>query len=154
MPKWSEDTLQRKSAEFEALASIYRGHSLQDLELSYFNFRGEKDNLDLQLKPINQRILVLETLIAEKFAEDDLKTVSFENGNRLTVRFERPVTIQDKEAFITWLKANGREFELSVYANSVKRITRECQEDGLIQGLPPGLVEGEPAPVITYTRRK
>ena len=154
MARWTEETLTRKSEEFEAIAARYRGKTLQGLEAEYYYWRKEKDRLDAELKPVRQELLVLESLIAEKMAEDELKTISFDNGNRISVRFDRPVTIADKEEFIAWLKGSGREFELTVYANSVKRIVREYQEEEYAIGLPPGVVEGEPQPVLTYTRRK
>lgn len=152
MAKWKEETVERKGAEFEAISAPFKGHSLQELEASYFEARKSKDELDAKLKPVNQVIAVLELLIAEKFAEDDLKTVGFDNGNRITVRFERPITIESRVDFVKWLEATGRAFELTVYAASAKRIAKEYREEEKKEDLPPGLKEGEPVPVLTYTR--
>jgi hypothetical protein len=152
MAKWNEDVIQRKSAEFEQIAAKFKGHSLQELEASYFEARGRKDELAAELKPVDQCIMVLEALIAEKFAEDDLKTVSFDNGNRITVSFERPRSVADREALINWIKANGYEHELNLNYQSMNRLCKELAQEG--KPLPDGVVEGEPLPKITYTRRK
>jgi hypothetical protein len=150
--KWREETISRKGEEFEAIAAPFKGHTLQELETSYFAARHNKDDLDAQLKPINQVIAVLELLIAERMAEDDLKTVTFDNGNRINLRLERPRSVGDREAFVAWLKATGREFELSCNYQSMKRICGEYFEEA--GKLPDGIVEGDPQPIITYTRRK
>src|SRR6266436_227897 len=125
MARWSEQTIERKSEEFGLIAQKFQGMTIAELEEAYFLARESKDRIEAELKPVNQVIAVIEALVAERFAEDDLKTVKFDNGRRITVTYDSPRTIADKAIFLTWLEESGREYELTVYAASVNRIVKE-----------------------------
>ncbi len=149
---WKEETLQRKSQEFAAIASEYNPLNFDGLEEKLYDLEDNKAMLETTLKAINQRITVLETIFAERFAEQDIKTMNFNSGRRLSVRFKRPLITVDKPAFIEWLKTSGLESELTVYDQRLKGISKGVLEE--TGKLPPGIAEGEPVPVVSYTKSK
>lgn len=145
---WSEQTLQRKSEEWQGIAAKYANYSLKGIAEVYSNLRLTKNEIEDQLRPINKDLQVVEALLAEKFAEEDVKSLKFENGHSVGVRFAQGFKIQDKDAFVTWLKANGLESELTVSSARCTSIAKNVFEE--TQQVPDGLVAGDPVPVVTY----
>lgn len=152
MGKWSEETIQRKSEEFATIAADYMPLNFNGLEEKYSDLKDTKATLDRSLKTVNQRLAVLEALFAERFAEQDIKTMNFDSGHRVSVRFESPLKTEDKPAFIEWLKTTGLESELTIYDQRLKSISKNyMQENG---SLPPGIVQGDPVAIVSYTKSK
>lgn len=152
MGKWNEDTIQRKSEEFANIASEYQSLDFAGLEEKYRVLHDTKTSLDGSVKAINRRLAVLEAIFAERFTEQDIKTMNFESGHRVTVRFETPLKTENKEAFIEWLKSNGMESQLTVYDATLKSISKGVlAETGK---LPDGIVQGELVAVVSYTKSK
>lgn len=152
MGKWNEQTIQRKSEEFANIASEYQGLDFAGLEEKYRDLHDTKTTLDGSLKTINRRLAVIEAIFAERFTEQDIKSMNFDSGHRVTVRFETPLKTEDKAAFIEWLKSNGLEGQLTVYDATLKSISKGVlAETGK---LPDGIVQGELVAVVSYTKSK
>jgi hypothetical protein len=151
MAKWSEEVIEKKSAEYAALADKYKGLTNEQLETVYAKLRDDKDELAALEKPLNQNIQVVESIFAERMIADSLKSIRFENGHLITVSLEQSVSIQDKESFIRWMKECGRELELTVYAATANKIAKEQLNEN--ETLPPGMVQGDPVPKISFRRR-
>ena len=147
---WSEETLQRKSDEFQAIAQLYMLASSDDLAKEYSSLYVELQEAETKLYPIKQRLAVVKTLLSDKFAEEDKKSVKFENGSSVSVRFTTPFNVKDKPAFIQWLKDNDMESELTVSAARCASIAKNLFEEANV--IPDGLEAGEPLPVVTYRK--
>lgn len=152
MGKWSEEVIQRKSAEFASIASEFQALDFNWLEDEYHNLDETKDTLAASLKSVNKRMAVLEAIFAERFTEQDIKSMNFDSGHRVSLRFETPLKTEDKEAFIQWLKASGMEGQLTVYDATLKSISKAVLEE--TGKLPPGIVQGELVAVVSYTKSK
>jgi len=152
MGKWNEETIQRKSEEFNRISADYLPLNFNGLEDKYRDLKDTKATLDSSLKAVNQRLAVIEAIFAERFSEQDLKSMNFESGHRVTVRFESPLKTEDKDAFIAWLKASGMESELTIYDQRLKSISKNLLEE--TGSLPPGITQGDPVAVVSYTKSK
>lgn len=152
MGKWSEETIQRKSEEFATIAGEYQSLNFNGLEEKYRDLKDTKGTLDASLKAVNQRLAVIESIFADRFAEEDIKSMNFDSGHRVTVRFETPLRTEDKTAFVEWLKSTGLESELTIYDARLKSISKgHLAETG---SLPPGIVQGDLVAVVSYTKSK
>ena len=147
---WSDETLQRKSEEFTNIAQLYMLSSSDELAKEYARLYGQVTEEEVKLHPLKQRLSVVKILLADKFAEEDKKSVKFENGASVSVRFTTPFNVQDKPAFIKWLKENDMESELTVSAARCASIAKNLFEES--QQIPDGLVAGDPQPVVTYRK--
>ena len=147
---WSEETLQRKSEEFTKIAQLYMLSTSDDLAKEYARLYGQVATEEAKLHPLKQQLSVVKILLADKFAEEDKKSVKFENGASVSVRFTTPFNVKDKAAFIQWLKTNDMESELTVSAARCASIAKNLFEES--QQIPDGLEAGEPQPVITYRK--
>lgn len=152
MGKWNEDTIQRKSEEFAAIAAEYQGLNFNGLEEKYSDLHNTKQTLDTSVKAVNRRLAVLEAIFAERFTEQDIKSMNFDSGHRLAVRFETPLKVENKEEFIKWLKSSGLESELTIYDARLKSISKGVLEE--TGSLPPGIVQGDLVAVVSYTKSK
>jgi hypothetical protein len=150
---WKPETVERKSKEWAEIAADYSGLDFDGLEEKLRGLYDTKELMESQLKPVNCRIEVIEAMFAERFAEQDLKSLSFNSGYKLGVKWKRDLITKDKAAFIVWLKANGMEDELTVYAQRLKGIAKGVLEE--TGKLPDGVVESEePHAVVSYTKAK
>ena|SRR5271154_5258527 len=147
---WTEETLQRKSEEFQAIAQIYTTSTSDDLAKEYSSLYVELQEAEIKLHPLKQKLAVVKTLLADKFAEEDKRTVKFEDGSSVSVRFTTPFNVKDKPAFIQWLKDNDMESELTVSAARCASIAKNMYEESYV--MPDGLVAGDPIPVVTYRK--
>lgn len=150
MVNWSDETLQRKSEEFTNIAQLYMLSSSDDLAKEYASLYVQVAEEEAKLHPLKQKMSVVKMLLADKFAEEDKKSVKFENGSSISVRFTTPFSVQDKPAFIRWLKDNDMESELTVSAARCASIAKNLFEEA--QTIPDGLVAGDPLPVVTYRK--
>lgn len=152
MGKWSEETIQRNSQEFANIAAEYQSLKFTELEEKYNGLKTDKELLDAQVKAINKRIAVIEAIFAERFAEEDIKSMKFDSGYSIGVRYENPLRTTDKPAFLQWLKENGMESELTVYDARLKSISKALLEE--TGSLPPGIEQGDPVAVVSYRKSK
>ena len=140
---WKEETRKEYAAKLEPLIRDGERKSNEELKDIYLQCRARKDELEAQLKEVNLHILAAETVFFDRFAEEDTKTMKFNDGVSITCSVGKSYVIADKSAFIDWLKATGQEDRLTVYSQSVPAIVRG--EDGNDpDSLPPGIVEGDP----------
>ena len=147
---WTEETFQRKSAEFGDISKEYVATSSDDLAKEYRKLYLLVEEQERIMSPIKKKLEVVKTILADKFAEEEKKSVKFENGSSVSVRFTTPFKVQDKAAFIAWLKGNGMENELTVSAARCTSLGKNFFEE--TQQVPDGLVAGDPVPVVTYRK--
>ncbi len=145
---WSEETIQRKSEEFNRISAEYMTLTPQAIAEEYSKLYLLVSEEEAKLLPTKSKLQVVKALLSEKFAEEDVKTIKFNNGHSVSVRFSKPYKVQDKDAFIAWIKANGLESELIPSDSKCSTIAKNTFEE--TQQVPDGLVEGEPQPVVTY----
>lgn len=147
---WSEETMHRKSEEFQKVAQLYLLSSSDDLAKEYARLYSQVAEEEIKLHPLKQQLSVVKILLADKFAEEDKKSVKFENGSSVSVRFTIPFNVKDKPAFIKWLKDNDMESELTVSAARCASIAKNLYEES--QQIPDGLEAGDPQPIVTYRK--
>lgn len=141
MGKWNESTVAEHRDKIDPILAEYQKLNNNDLGDEYAAWRKAKDKLDADLKEINLQIRAAEMVFAERFAEDDVKTMKFNNGMSLTISVEQGFVFRDKEQFIKFLEDNGWHHELTVPAGSLNRLMRDLAEKKLD---PPGVELGEP----------
>lgn len=147
---WSEQTLQRKTEEWKSISEEFGHMTSDEIAVEYsrlYLLVAEQEGI---LSPIKKRLEVAKAILAEKFVEDEKKSVKFANGSSVSIRFTTPFTVEDKPAFITWLKSNGLEAELTVSAARCSSIAKNVFEE--TQQVPDGLVAGDPVPVVTFRK--
>jgi hypothetical protein len=147
---WTEETIKRKSEEWQSLSAEFVGMSSKDMAAMYALLYVEIQEAEATIAPTKRKLEVLKALLADKFAEDDLRSVKFDNGSSIGVRFTTPFLVEDKDKFIGWLKNNGMESELTVSAARCTSIGKNVFEE--TQQVPDGLKAGEPVPVVTYRK--
>jgi hypothetical protein len=150
MPGWSDETIKRKSEEWQSIAIAYESLSSDSLAHNYAALYEQVAENETMIAPIKRRLEVVKALLAERFAEEGKKSVKFEDGSSVSVRFTTPYSVEDKPAFITWLKENGMQDELTVSAARCAAIAKNVYEE--TQKVPDGLVAGDPTPVVTFRK--
>lgn len=141
MGKWSAETIAGQSDKLAPLVAECQKQSNEELANDYAAYRKQKTEIEEQLESTNRLIRAAEMVFAERFAEDDVKTMKFNNGMSLTIGVEQGYVFEDKAAFVKFLEAAGWQHELTVPANSLNRLMRDLRESKLE---PPGVKLGEP----------
>jgi hypothetical protein len=147
---WTEETFMRKSEEWSSVSAEFAGMSSNQLAEAYGAIYMQVADHEKAVAPTKRKLEVLKAILADKFAEDDLRTVKFENGSSIGVRYTTPFLVEDKVKFVGWLKSNGMESELTVSAARCTSIGKNVFEE--TQQVPDGLKAGEPVPVVTYRK--
>lgn len=141
MGKWSAETVAEHQDKLAPLLAECQKLSNEQLGEAYKGYRKHKEECDAKLKNVNAHIQAAEMVFAERFAEDDVKTMKFNNGMSLTISVEQGFVFRDKEAFVKFLEKEGWQHELTVPAGSLNRLMRDLQDKKLS---PPGVELGEP----------
>jgi hypothetical protein len=139
--KWSEQTIAEHRNRLSPFIESFQPMSNEELADAYAIARREKDRLEAMVLEEAARIRAAEMVFAERFAEDDVKTMKFNSGMALTISVEQGYTFEDKDAFVKFLEAKGWQHELTVPAGSLNRLMRDLQDAKL---KPPGVKLGEP----------
>lgn len=147
---WSQETLERKSAEWKAISEEFGQMTSDAIAVEYSRLYIIVDEQEQILAPLKKRLEVAKAILAEKFVEDEKKSVKFANGSSVSVRFTTPFKVEDKGLFVTWLKRMGMESELTVSAARCTSLGKNFFEE--TQQVPDGLVAGDPVPVVTYRK--
>lgn len=141
MGKWSAETVAAQADKLAPIRENYQRLNNELLAAEYAASRKEKANLESELSEVNAQIRVIEMIFAERFAEDDVRSMKFNNGMSLTISVEQGWAFDDKAAFVKFLEAEGWQHELTVPAGSLNRLMRDLGEAKL---KPPGVKLGEP----------
>jgi len=141
MGKWSSETLAEHQEELAPRLEWAQKCTNEELAAEYKEARLKKADWEEALRRVNLDIRACEMVFAERFAEDDVKTMKFNNGMSLTISVEQGWQFDDKGAFIKFLEDEGWHHELTVPAGSLNRLMRDLQDKEL---KPPGVKLGEP----------
>jgi len=141
MGKWSTESLAEHKDKLDPLVAEAQKMNNDQLANEYAILRNKKESVERELSDINLAIRAAEMVFAERFAEDDVKTMKFNNGMSLTISVEQGWQFDDKGAFIKFLEDEGWHHELTVPAGSLNRLMRDLQDKEL---KPPGVKLGEP----------
>jgi len=139
--KWNDSTIAEHREKISPFIEAYQALKNEELADAYAIARREKDRLESLVTLENAHIRAAEMVFAERFAENDVKTMKFNNGMSLTITVEQGFQFRDKAAFIRFLEVEGWQHELTVPAGSLNRLMRDLAEKKLS---PPGVELGEP----------
>lgn len=141
MGKWSSETVAEHADRLAPILTECQKLSNEELANAYKGYRKHKEECEAKLSNVNQHILAAEMVFAERFAENDVQTMKFNNGMSLTITVEQGYVFKDKEKFIKFLESEGWQHELTVPAGSLNRLMRDLVNAKLS---PPGVELGEP----------
>jgi hypothetical protein len=139
--KWSSNSVAEHADRLAPLIELCQKQSNDQLAEDYAKLRQMKTFHEGALSEANLAIRAAEMVFAERFAENDIKSMKFNNGMQLTISVEQGWAFDDKGAFVRFLEDNGWHHELTVPANSLNRLMRDLEEAKLN---PPGVKLGEP----------
>lgn len=147
---WKPETVERKSAEFKKLAEEFQHLPTTALVMQFVKMRNQKDAIEETLKPVDARIGVLTSLIAERFDEEELKSLKLDTGESVSVSARTSYKITNREQFFTWLRENQMEEELTVNTMRLNTLAGGWLSEQ--KRLPPGIEMNDPAPKITLRK--
>ena len=108
---------------------------LQDVSLKLRDAQIKKDNLEAQIKLLNQEMEDLETEIRRKLEPylcADKAELTLSNGIVLSAKPTMNIGVEDNEATTAWLMTNGYKDVLKwqIHNQTLKKIARENLESG------------------------
>jgi len=147
---WKPETIEQKSKEFAEIAKQFQGLKTTELVNRYIDERRQKETIEESLKPINERLNVLISMLAERFDEEELKSLKLDSGELITVSQRSSFRITDHDLFVQWLKDTNMDAELTVSAARVTTIAAEYLKEE--KRLPPGIEANQPVPKISLRK--
>ena len=124
--KWRAEVLAAKDAITDRTPAA--------LAKTYELLRAERDRLEEEAKkaarPNNAQIAALEELIPEAFAAGGVDSLRTVGGHHVGTSPDIQTKVLDNDKLIAWVKANGYERKLTLYAPTVLSITKERVRDG------------------------
>ncbi len=117
------DAIKANGAEPSVLANMYE------------RARAEKKALEVrhadELRPLNVALRALWQMIPEAFEASQVEGLKTAGGHSMSTSPDIETSVVDQAALIEWVKANGYERKLTLYAPTVKTITMERLRDGV-----------------------
>lgn len=147
---WKPETVERKTAEFVEASKEYQHLPTTALVMQYVKARNQKDEIEETLKPVNERINVLTMLLADRFDDEDLKSLKLDTGESVSVSLRTSYKIADREKFLAWIRVNGLEEELTVNTQRLQSLAGGWLSEQ--QQLPPGVEQNQPVPKISLRK--
>lgn len=111
--------------------------------------RIEKEDLERQLKDINERLTSIEDNLVDLMESSELTALKTEAGHHLSLRGSCYPTVADKPAFMGWIESNGYHDALTMHHSTLKSLCKELLEEA--KPLPDG-VEAFMKSRITFRR--
>ena len=111
--------------------------------------RIEKENLEKQLKEVNERLASIEDNLVDLMESSELTALKTETGHHLSLRGLCYPTVADKSAFMGWIDVNGYQDALTMHHSTLKALCKELLEEA--RPLPDG-VEAYMKSRITFRR--
>lgn len=109
------------------------------LAATYTGLRRDKDDLEAQMRSLNERLeAVTQLLVASQDRGDEEwgkygvkdNALRLENGDTIRVKAEPYGQVTDKEAFRLWCIANGYEKQLQLWPSTMNTIAKERRMAG------------------------
>jgi hypothetical protein len=149
---WKPETVERKTAEFVETSKQYQHFKTVDLVTAYTEIRRKKEEIEESLKPVDHRLFVLTTLIAERFDEEEIKSLKLDSGESVSVSMRTTYKIADNAKFIAWIHESGLQEELKVNSQRLQSLAGGYLSE--MEQLPPGVEINEPQPKISLRKGK
>jgi len=111
--------------------------------------RIKKEDLEGQLKEINERLTSIEDNLVDLMESSDLTALKTAAGHHLSLRGSCYPTVADKPAFMNWIEDNGFHDALTMHHSTLKAMCKELLEEA--RPLPDG-VEAYMKSRITFRR--
>lgn len=99
--------------------------------------KAQKEILEGQLADVNLHIEAYTKLFVDRFDEDGVSKMTFDDGTTISINPEPYPTVKDREALLKWVRANGMEELLTLQYQTMAKIVKEAIEGG--QALPDGV---------------
>lgn len=147
---WKPETVERKTAEFVESAKEFQGMKTVDLVTAYTEVRRKKEEIEETLKPVDNRLFVLTTLIAERFDEEEIKSLKLDSGESVSVSMRTTYKITDNAKFIAWIHESGLQEELKVNSQRLQSLAGGYLSE--MEQLPPGVEVNQPVPKISLRK--
>lgn len=133
-----ESSFQQKVDEWK----MQYGQNVEGLNVSalashYASLRAEKDSLEEQISNINIGLEALNQLGVIAMQADDLEKVSLSTGATVYLSYDVYPSVKDKEALLTWVKANKMSAQLSLPWQTLRGICNDLSSNG--KPLPKGV---------------
>ena len=103
----------------------------------YVQVRQAIDELDAKLSVLNVQKNALTYLFTERFEEDDVTSMKFDDGVMLSEAPEPYPNVKDRATLIAWVKETGQEELLTLNFQTLASMCKQLLLDG--KPIPPGV---------------
>ncbi|HET9942140.1 MAG TPA: hypothetical protein VFR05_02295 [Terriglobia bacterium] len=122
-----ESPNQKKINEHKAKYSTL---STSELAQAYTRLRDEKDDIEEELKALNQKLEAATAILIERLEEEELLSLRTHDGYLVSAKFDPYASVKDKEAFRAWVIDNGYENLLTLPWQTTNAIAKALLESG------------------------
>lgn len=103
----------------------------------YVQVRQQIDELDAKLSVLNVQKNALTYLFTERFEEDDVTSMKFDDGVMLSEAPEPYPNVKDRATLVAWIKSTGQEDLLTLNFQTLASMCKQLLLDG--KPIPPGV---------------
>lgn len=122
-----ESPNQKKINELKA---NYSTLSTSELAQAYTRLRDEKDDIEEELKALNQKLEAASSILIERLEDEELLSLRTHDGYLISAKFDPYASVKDKEAFRAWVIENGYENLLTLPWQTTNAIAKALLESG------------------------
>lgn len=115
----------------------YQDFSTSEKAREYCKIRAEKDKLEDDIKKLNSKLEALSQQMIDAMEREGTNMFRLDTGESLSIKDEPYTSVQDKVAWLQWIKDEGLEDLLSVHYQTMNSMVKNRLETGM--NLPPGL---------------
>lgn len=125
-------------------ATYAADYPMAQLAIDYVNLRSQEDELNEQLKEIRLRKAAVEQMLLDKMEDNGLDSMRLATGQSVSAQPEPYAQVVDRDALLSWVKANGLERSLTLPWQTVNSLTKERLMNG----------DSEPDGVTVFNKAK
>ena len=103
----------------------------------YVQVRQQIDELDAKLSVLNVQKNALTYLFTERFEEDNVTSMKFDDGVMLSEAPEPYPNVKDRATLVAWIKSTGQEDLLTLNFQTLASMCKQLLLDG--KPIPPGV---------------
>lgn len=120
-------------------ADTTRVRDLNNTQLKglYVQVRQAIDELDAKISVLNVQKNALTYLFTERFEEDDVTSMKFDDGVMLSEAPEPYPNVKDRATLVAWIKSTGQEDLLTLNFQTLASMCKQLLLDG--KPIPPGV---------------
>lgn len=127
-------------SEIDRIKQTYREQGVTDkveLAITLAEIRREKDGLEEQVGICNTRIEALNQMLLLVLEDEGINSFRLPDGRQFIGKGMVLPSVQDREAFYTWVKKNKMEELFTINYQTAAAMIKERMENGL--AVPPGV---------------